>query len=130
MHGGAPPRPPRTAAESDGLLRELVNDGSADDGGADAAPVACPIGGSTTCSGGHSRTIGELVDLRNPCSETRQSQPSKLGLRLVPKAVRERHTHLAYLAEILAAETDDRASRRRARRIGEARFPRLKRLAG
>lgn len=44
-------------------------------------------------------------------------------------AVRERQTHLAHLAEILAAETDDRASRRRARRIGEARFPRLKRLA-
>jgi len=49
--------------------------------------------------------------------------------RLAEIAVRERQTHLAYLAEILAAETDDRASRRRARRIGEARFPRLKRLA-
>jgi len=49
--------------------------------------------------------------------------------RMAETAVRERQTHLAYLAEILAAETDDRASRRRARRIGEARFPRLKRLA-
>jgi hypothetical protein len=49
--------------------------------------------------------------------------------RLAETAVRERHSHLAYLAEILAAETDDRAARRRARRIGEARFPRLKRLA-
>jgi DNA replication protein DnaC len=49
--------------------------------------------------------------------------------RMAEIAVRERQTHLAYLAEILAAETDDRASRRRARRIGEARFPRLKRLA-
>jgi DNA replication protein DnaC len=49
--------------------------------------------------------------------------------RLAETAVRERHTHLAYLAEILAAETDDRAARRRARRVGEARFPRLKRLA-
>jgi DNA replication protein DnaC len=48
--------------------------------------------------------------------------------RLAEIAVRERQTHLAYLAEILAAETDDRAARRRARRIGEARFPRLKRL--
>jgi DNA replication protein DnaC len=44
-------------------------------------------------------------------------------------AVRERHTHLAYLAEILSAEVDDRSARRRARRIAEARFPRLKRLA-
>ena len=49
--------------------------------------------------------------------------------RLAETAVRERQTHLAYLAEILAAETDDRAARRRARRIGEARFPRIKRLA-
>jgi DNA replication protein DnaC len=49
--------------------------------------------------------------------------------RLAEIAVRERHTHLAYLAEILAAETDDRAARRRTRRIGEARFPRIKRLA-
>ena len=38
-------------------------------------------------------------------------------------------THLAYLAEVLAAELDDRSARRRARRITEARFPRLKRLA-
>ena len=49
--------------------------------------------------------------------------------RMAEIAVRERQTHLAYLAEILAAETDDRSARRRARRIGEARFPRLKRLA-
>jgi len=49
--------------------------------------------------------------------------------RLAETAIRERQTHLAYLAELLAAETDDRTSRRRARRIAEARFPRLKRLA-
>jgi DNA replication protein DnaC len=49
--------------------------------------------------------------------------------RMAEIAVRERQTHLAYLAELLSAEIDDRASRRRARRIGEARFPRLKRLA-
>ncbi len=49
--------------------------------------------------------------------------------RLAEIAVRERHTHLAYLAETLSAEVDDRTARRRARRIGEARFPRIKRLA-
>ena len=49
--------------------------------------------------------------------------------RLAEIAARERHTHLAYLAEVLAAELDDRTGRRRARRIAEARFPRLKRLA-
>jgi DNA replication protein DnaC len=49
--------------------------------------------------------------------------------RLAEIAARERQTHLAYLAEVLAAELDDRSGRRRARRIAEARFPRLKRLA-
>jgi DNA replication protein DnaC len=48
--------------------------------------------------------------------------------RLAEIAARERHTHLGYLAEILAAEPDDRSARRRARRIAEAKFPRLKRL--
>jgi DNA replication protein DnaC len=49
--------------------------------------------------------------------------------RLAEIAVRHRHTHLGYLAEVLAAEVDDRAERRRARRIAEAHFPRVKRLA-
>ena len=35
-------------------------------------------------------------------------------------ADRERHTHLRYLAEVLAAEVDDRTERRRARRINDA----------
>jgi DNA replication protein DnaC len=49
--------------------------------------------------------------------------------RLAEIAVRERQTHLGYLAEVLAAEVDDRSQRRRARRINEAKFPRLKRLS-
>ena len=49
--------------------------------------------------------------------------------RLAQIAARERRTHLAYLAEVLAAELDDRTERRRTRRIAEAKFPRLKRLA-
>lgn len=44
-------------------------------------------------------------------------------------AVRERQTHLGFLAEVLTAEVDQRAERRRTRRIGEAKFPRLKTLA-
>ena len=48
---------------------------------------------------------------------------------LAEAAVRDRLTHRAYLAEVLAAELDDRDGRRRERRIAEARFPRLKRLA-
>ena len=34
-----------------------------------------------------------------------------------------------YLAEMLSAEVDERAERRRQRRVQEARFPRIKRLA-
>ena len=49
--------------------------------------------------------------------------------RLAQIAVRERQTYLGFLAEVLAAEVDERATRRRTRRITEARFPRLKRLA-
>src|SRR5215467_10617695 len=49
--------------------------------------------------------------------------------RLADIAACEHATYLAYLAEVLAAELDDRSARRRARRIAEARFPPLKRLA-
>ena len=49
--------------------------------------------------------------------------------RLAEIALRKQHTHLGFLAEVLAAEVDDRAERRRTRRVAEARFPRLKRLA-
>lgn len=47
---------------------------------------------------------------------------------LAEAATRERLTHTAYLAEVLAAECDDRDTRRRIRRVKEARFPRPKRL--
>jgi DNA replication protein DnaC len=49
--------------------------------------------------------------------------------RLAEIAAREHQSYLAFLAEVLAAEVDDRTDRRRARRIAEARFPRLKRLS-
>jgi DNA replication protein DnaC len=49
--------------------------------------------------------------------------------RLAETAVRERQSHLVYLAEVLSAEVDDRAERRRTRRITEAKFPRIKTLA-
>ena len=48
---------------------------------------------------------------------------------LAEAALRDRLTHLAYLAEVLQSELDDREARRRERRIHEARFPRLKHLA-
>jgi DNA replication protein DnaC len=50
------------------------------------------------------------------------------AVRLAEIALRERHSYLAFLAEVLATEIDERGARRRTRRITEARFPRLKRL--
>lgn len=49
--------------------------------------------------------------------------------RLAEIAARERQSYLVFLAELLAAEVDDRAERRRSRRITEAKFPRMKRLS-
>lgn len=48
--------------------------------------------------------------------------------RLADHAVKANCTHRVYLAEVLSAEVDDRAERRRQRRVHEARFPRTKRL--
>jgi DNA replication protein DnaC len=44
-------------------------------------------------------------------------------------AERTQMTYLAYLAEVLSAEIDERGENRRRRRIVEARFPRQKRLS-
>jgi DNA replication protein DnaC len=49
--------------------------------------------------------------------------------RLAAAAAKEHMTHRGYLAEVLTAEVDERDGRRRARRVVEARFPRVKRLA-
>lgn len=48
---------------------------------------------------------------------------------LAQAALREQRSHLAYLADVLSAEIDSRAERRRQRRVKEAKFPRIKRLA-
>ena len=58
----------------------------------------------------------------HPCIENTMSSNYR-------NQTRERQTHLRYLAEVLAAEVDDRTERRRTRRINDAKFPRLKRLA-
>jgi DNA replication protein DnaC len=48
--------------------------------------------------------------------------------RVADDATRERLSHRAFLAEVLAAEVDERATRRKTRRLLEAKFPRAKRL--
>lgn len=50
-------------------------------------------------------------------------------VRLAEVAQRSQATYLGFLAETLSAEVDERAERRRQRRVHEARFPRVKRLA-
>jgi len=47
---------------------------------------------------------------------------------MAERAGKQRLTHLGFLADVLTAEVDDRDTRRRTRRINEARFPRLKQL--
>ncbi len=48
--------------------------------------------------------------------------------QIADAAARDQLTHLGYLAELLSTEVDDRAERRRVRRIREASFPRGKHL--
>lgn len=48
--------------------------------------------------------------------------------RIADAAARERLSHKAFLAEVLTAECDERDTRRRIRRVNEAKFPRSKRL--
>jgi hypothetical protein len=49
--------------------------------------------------------------------------------RLAEIAQRSQMSYMAFLADVLTADVDERAERRRQRRITEARFPRTKRLA-
>lgn len=51
------------------------------------------------------------------------------AVRLAEIASRSQQSYLAFLAEVLSAEVDERSQRRRQRRVTEARFPRAKRLA-
>src|SRR5690625_32660 len=51
------------------------------------------------------------------------------AVAMAEAAAKQRLTHKAFLAEVLAAECDERDARRRLRRVNEAKFPRTKRLA-
>ncbi len=53
----------------------------------------------------------------------------RLADELAVAAARNSSTHRGYLAELLSCEVDERAERRRIRRVKEARFPRPKHLA-
>ena len=66
--------------------------------------------------------------IRVACRELHLPTIADQGPPIADDATRERLTHRGFLAEVLAAEVDERAQRRKARRLLEAHFPRLKRL--
>lgn len=72
---------------------------------------------------------GAMLTIEAACRALRLPTVRAQAAPLAEAAVRDRLTHRAYLAEVFSAELDDREARRRERRIVEARFPRLKRLA-
>jgi DNA replication protein DnaC len=63
------------------------------------------------------------------CRELRLPTVRTESGAIAEDALRHKLTHRAYLAEVLAAELDDRAERRRQRRVADARFPRIKLLS-
>jgi len=69
------------------------------------------------------------LTIEGACRTLRLPTIREVAGPLAEAAVRDHLTHRAYLAEVFNAELDDREARRRERRITEARFPRLKRLA-
>ena len=92
---------------------------------------------TTTTTGGAVPVRAAVTALSEPAAAAAISAACRiLGLPsvraqaqpLAEAAARERLTHSAYLAEVLAVECDDRDGRRRIRRVKEARFPRSKRL--
>jgi DNA replication protein DnaC len=68
------------------------------------------------------------ASVRAACKELHLPTVASRAAPLATEAARANHSHLSYLSALLDAELEDRAERRRARRITEARFPRLKRL--
>ena len=86
-------------------------------------PIMTSTSKTTTADAAAQASIGAAArELHLPTVRTE-------AVRLAEIADRERQTHLRYLAKVLAAEVDDRTERRRTRRVNDAKFPRLKRLA-
>jgi DNA replication protein DnaC len=66
--------------------------------------------------------------IKAACKELHTPTIAARARELQDDATRNKQTFMSYLWALLEAELDDRAERRRTRRIREARFPRLKRL--
>jgi DNA replication protein DnaC len=66
--------------------------------------------------------------LRAACRDLHLPTVASKAASVAEEAIRANRSHLAYLSALLEAELEDRAERRRHRRVVEAKFPRLKRL--
>jgi DNA replication protein DnaC len=77
-----------------------------------------------------SRPVDEAARLAVETASIRLGLPTvrAQAVELAAQAARAQASYLGFLADVLAAECDDRADRRRARLVKEARFPRLKTL--
>jgi len=69
-----------------------------------------------------------LAQIKSACRELRLPSIGARTEATASEAAREHAGHLDFLAALLDFELEDRAERRRARRIADARFPRLKTL--
>lgn len=69
-----------------------------------------------------------LAQVRQACKELHLPSVGARAQQVSEEATKGGVTHLAFLGALLEAELEDRAERRRHRRVQEARFPRLKRL--
>jgi DNA replication protein DnaC len=63
------------------------------------------------------------------CRELKLPTVRAEATAIAESALRAGLTHRGYLAEVLAAEVDDRGERRRQRRVADAHFPRVKHLS-
>jgi len=72
---------------------------------------------------------GAMATIDAACRELKLPTVRSEASTIADGALRAGLTHRAYLADVLAAEVDDRRERRRQRRVADAKFPRIKRLA-
>jgi DNA replication protein DnaC len=78
------------------------------------------------------KTISDDAALAAIGAASRELQLTKIradAARLADVAQRQHSSYLGFLAEVLSVEVDHRTERRKQRRIIEAKFPRIKRLA-
>jgi len=71
----------------------------------------------------------EHAAIRQHCRHLRLPTVAAQFDKLAQEALKERQTHVSYLASLLGAEVEDRERRLVERRLKEARLPRLKTLA-